>query len=646
MCSSTFIWTCISDVNAYSHSSVIVPEHFCGFIDGRNALSPSTTWNIHLKPNINIHFLKFVLFDNYWYCDYEYLRVNGNNKSSTFCGNRLPWVHDAADTSVKIILMTPWAGTKNYQLELLYYGAYVPNYKHLVIFIQPSLLTNIHRPNTEQNAFESFHFISSNRLEVVELEAIDTCNKSQVVCYDGPGFKSPVLQFTHNQSVWECLSSTFQMMCKFSRVYKVCTNIPRLHYRAIRARDDQVNVYILKFLDILRGLSFRIYGSESKGTTKYIYHHLDTFFPFKFRGMKIHIKVDIKIPYMFSEGHSCMYGGLYIVQNNSSEILSLCTSTFNSSEYLVSIDKGSVVIIHYSEYSTGRILFYARYKIPMHGDPVFLLNQTYKEDTLSITVPSSRRLFVIHSYQLRLRKIYYINISFDAYLEIQFNAHLRTSCIHVTMFYIYNFTNLGLTDRYKEIFSRVSDKETISGHRSFDRKQTIQSAAIDMCACTLVRAPVWDLFIQMHDKYDLIVNGTQRYILPVAALHVRLAEWKIKHQFWAMVHMRKPENVPVHAIWRVHVQFADIEAIEVLDDHSSSWFYTWDNLRRPSIFYITVNKVINIVLQPNTSGAHANCILRLMEIWFIRHSIHDERINKYITGQPPQQFNFSFHNKR
>ena len=240
LCISSLTWTCISDVNVYSNKTVMFLEYFCGFIDGRNALQPRTIWNILLKPNINIHFLKFVLFDNYWYCDYEYLSVSSNNKSSKFCGNRLPWVYDASDTSVKIILMTPRAGTDKYLLELLYYGAYEPNYnyKHFVIFIQPSSLINIHLPNTEQNAFESFHFISRNRLDIMALEAITTCNKGQVVCHDGPGFKSPVLQFTHNQSVWKCLSSTFQMMCKFSRVDDVCMNGPRLHYQAIR--DHQV----------------------------------------------------------------------------------------------------------------------------------------------------------------------------------------------------------------------------------------------------------------------------------------------------------------------------------------------------------------------------------------------------------------------
>ena len=116
-CTSSFIQTCLLDVNDYSHNSAIFLDNFCGYIDGQNALQRHTIWNIHLKPNINIHFLKFGLFDNYWYCDYEYLKVYSNNKTFTFCGYRLPWVYDAYDTEVKIILMTQRTGAKHYQLE-------------------------------------------------------------------------------------------------------------------------------------------------------------------------------------------------------------------------------------------------------------------------------------------------------------------------------------------------------------------------------------------------------------------------------------------------------------------------------------------------------------------------------------------------
>ena len=362
LCTSSFIETCIADVNEYSHSSVIVPEYFCGFIDGRNALQRHTIWNIHLKPNINIHFLKFVLFDHYWYCDLEYLRVSSNNKSSTFCGNHLPWVHDATATSVNIILMThaQRAGTKNYQLKLLYYAAYVLNYKHFVMFIQPSSTNHpvINIRLNDNNAVESFHLISSNRLEIVELESMNTCSKDQFVCYDGPWFKSPVLQFTYNQSVWKCLSSTFQMMCKFSRVDDVCTNSIRLYYHAIRGSFKEK----LQKFDNCSPFPLEINESKSKGTTKYIYSYSS----FVKHCMIRFIKMDISFPYMLSEGNSCMYGGLYIVQRGS-EILSLCTSSLNVNRRIVVRNDLLVIIIHYSEYSTERILFYAEHSYYFMG---------------------------------------------------------------------------------------------------------------------------------------------------------------------------------------------------------------------------------------------------------------------------------------
>ena len=79
LCTCSLIQSCISDVNVYSQSSVIFLNYFDGFIDGQNAIQPHTIWNIHLKQNVKVYFLKFILFHNYWFCDYEYLRVNSIN---------------------------------------------------------------------------------------------------------------------------------------------------------------------------------------------------------------------------------------------------------------------------------------------------------------------------------------------------------------------------------------------------------------------------------------------------------------------------------------------------------------------------------------------------------------------------------------
>ena len=76
-----------------------------------------------------------------------------------------------------------------------------------------------------------------------------------------------------------------------------------------------------------------------------------------------------------------------------------------------------MIIIHYSEYSSERILFHAdfnytcveRYVIQTKN-PNLELNQMHNEDTLNITVSSIRQAGFIHSYKLKLRKIHCINM--------------------------------------------------------------------------------------------------------------------------------------------------------------------------------------------------------------------------------------------
>ena len=654
-CTYTLTWTCRSDVNVYSHNSELFLDYFWGFIDGQNALQPQTIWNIHLKPNVNIHFLNFFLLDNYWYCDYEYLKVYSNNKTTTFCGIRFPWVHDASDTKVKIILMTQRFGTKNYQLELLYYGAYVPNYQHYIIFLPSSPVMNIHYPNTEQNAFESFHFISRNRLDIMELQAMNACSKSQVVCHDGPGFKSPVLQFTYNQSVWKCLSSTFQMMCKFSRVADVCTNGPRLYYRAIRARDHQVdNVHLNKFCGLFRG-ELKINEAHRNDTSKYIYYFPDTAIP---RGCILRIKrMHVSFPYMLIEGSSCMYGGVYIVQSNSckdSEILSVCNSADGANLQMTDLNNVSIVIIHYSEYSTERITFHAIYTqnlIFEHLD----LNQKYKGETVSITVPKISNGF-IQSHQLKLRQIHYVNIRFDASLHIHFIGFLRASCMNATIYYSPHPSNIR---------GRQYDQETISGRGTFGRKDFVHSIVINMCACNLLTVRVWQIIKLAQggdNKFGIKVlqkeaNTTRSYTLPADVVPVHVvwhpssANINKLRPFWFMVHMLKPEDVPVYAIWRVFTnpghmtQVTSHVSIEVLTDkHHSSSVYEWHHFRSP--VYITVDKAVNILIESRVSVDEQDASIYPMHIWFMRHFIHDDKINKYITGQAPQQSHFSFHNQR
>ena len=486
----------------------------------------------------------------------------------------------------------------------------------------------------------------------MELEAMNICSKGQVVCYDGPGFKSPRLQFTYNQSVWECLSSTFQMMCKFSRVDDVCTNGLRLYYRAIHGRDHKVkNLPLIQthlgFYDL------KIDEAHSNGTSKYM-HHPNTA---SSRGRYLYIvKVPISFRYMLNEGNSCMYGGIYIVrtiETKDSEVMSFCSPAESPVKYTIDIYNISVVIIHYSEYSREEIKFQARYVIHQYStrvSPHLDLNQKYMENTLSITVPkvTVAAKGYIHPLQLKLRQIQYINISCDAVLDIYFASFLRTSCMNITIFYHPHVSNIR---------GRQYDHKAM-GYRSFYHwGDFVQSIFINMCSCTLVEFPLWAMAIETPDKSVVfnirLPNTIKIAYLPADILLVRSTFFGFydlpqEASAWVLVHMLQPEDVPAYAIWRVFTILDDIVShvsIEVLiDNHYSSSVYEWNDFKSLDGVYITVDKAVNVLFEPdNTNMLQPKCKIK---ICFMRHFIHDDETNNYVTGQAPRQTHFSFHNQR
>ena len=177
-----------------------------------------------------------------------------------------------------------------------------------------------------------------------------------------------------------------------------------------------------------------------------------------------------------------------------------------------------------------------------------------------------------------------------------------------------------------------------------------------MCACKLVTAPRWEIVLQIYTDYFTKQRGFPLTLnLPVDVLHTvysRAWRYRIVEEIpplRAVFHMQKPEDVPAYAIWRVFTELnisnsTSLVSIEVLtDNHHSSSVYEWNQFRSPDGVYITIDKTVNIIIEA-VSLSHLFAVS--IEIWFIRHFLHDDKISKYITGQAPQQNHFSFHNHR
>ena len=659
MCIFSHTYTCVVDSNTYSYRPLYL-DHFCGFINSNYVAQNEVTWNINVKPNIHIYFQNFSLSSNYWYCDFEYLQVITSNRNNTFCGTRLPWVHDATDSSVKIIFCTKRFGSDKYQLQFQYYGAYVTNYQHFVIFTESTAMNGMHRPNVKENEFETFHFISSNRLDTLYLAVVNACSTQQVVCYDGPGIKSPILQCRD----WACQSSTFQMVCLFSRSNSDCSKAPSLHYHAMTANITQLykneascsssgvsvvcsNILTIKIEKIAAG----------RGTSKFIYStytaHTYTAEGFWKQSIALDIKqMDISFPYMLYEGKSCMYGGVYIIDTSSSddgnEIISLCD---NRTKFFFSIQawRVSILIIHYEKYAPARINFHAEIVFPRTYELVLPRDAiTIQDDTMTVTASTFipiNHMILIKSYLIDIRKIQYIQINVKHIVgiemqDVEFSVYMPDNtehCVYCTVSYAPQFSNLNSRKYDWEIFSK-----------DFKISERIQSAFINMSACGMFTFPIWSFGIRDLRQFNLL-NGYNKTFYELFRFDqlMMYQETPIDSlgPLWWKVQIMRPPAVPHYAIWKVRINMIDAMSyvsMEVLTDtHWSSSVYKWDHHNYTDV-YMVIDGGVNFFFSYADSSEIPE-FHTLMHLSYKRHFINDLR-----KGETYKQIigNYMFHNWR
>ena len=364
--------------------------------------------------------------------------------------------------------------------------------------MKPSGISDMHMPNINQNEFETFHFISGHRLDVVYLAAVNVCSTQQVVCYDGPGTKSPAIHC--NQSTYQ--SSTFQMVCKFSRTSPGCLTAPRLIFQAMKQTigDFRRIADNIMFDDMLIHMN-----NIANGTSKYIYSNSltsDIGCGFEHYVLKIK-KVNVNFPYMLHEQQSCMYGGVYIIDMSTSsdlygdELLSLCDTR---TEFDINIPSWnfSILIIHYEHYSGEQINFEALVECVDYVLSKLVLRQNSMDANghrMNINLTSAMFLkhefICVESYLLDLIKMQYVHIVFDVnpleIYEITFSVHPpdnSESCVYSMVFFGKQSSNFEARHYDTEIF-----------RKNFRITERFEYVLINMSTCDIFTFPVWSLRI-------------------------------------------------------------------------------------------------------------------------------------------------------
>ena len=654
--------SCIEDDFTYSRSFIQL-NYFCGFIDGTRILRSEQMWRIHMKPNVYVEFFNFSLFHNQWYCDYENVKVISRNKSSTFCGSRLPWVHDAVDSYLEIIFSTQRSGVRNYSFQLQYYGAFLSDHQDVVQFVNQSPIKSMHLSD-KQSTYETFHVITHGRLDILHVIALNVCSIQQVVCFDGPGMKSQPALFTYNHhSQWTCVSSTFQLVCIMSKPlvsYGNCSKTISLEFHAMRADEKD----FLQLTSSYDNHDFVLSRLGGKDTTKYIFNSsklqvLNQYYS----AIQLSIYyTNVSFEHMLYEGYSCIYGGVYIVrtlQASDTEVWTRCShSTTAHIDLKINKHNLYIVVIHYGRYSAERIEFagdiYALKKafvLPLSSANV--RGNTVVANVSSAALRNNNNKVFIEPYLLNLRNIehFFVNLELgkDETVFVKFDVTVpdyTVSCVSCTI----SYAELKFAARFYNV-------ETL--HASFERMDRVNSLFINMTSCHMYTLLMWSVYIgdlRIPDP-SALYSSNMTYYRTLPSLHYDqyyAAMDGMVGAGWVKVYLTRPDDVPNYAIWRVWMETAKDMVLDVsLEVRSGllSSVYTWDHHWHSDV-YMTIDEAVIFMfvsvdrLSPMKSADDWFVIddQFFFSLWFQRHLVYDDKIKTYGVVLAEDMSYFTFHN--
>ena len=224
---------CIHDMTDYHQQpqqqqrSTIYLRYFCGcIITDRIQQVSSLQWHIHTATNVRLHFEEFSLAHYNWECKQEWLQIDSSIGVDKLCGKRLPWKQDLPGPDIFIILQAGNEVMTGHFLLFYYMLTKLWRVKHVVrteIQFQHDVTTTYHYPDFTVNDEVCLHYLGKVKLHPISLNVFHRTEdvvQVAVICYDGPGSKSPRLtndDVVQSEKEPFFVASTYQMYCKFSK---------------------------------------------------------------------------------------------------------------------------------------------------------------------------------------------------------------------------------------------------------------------------------------------------------------------------------------------------------------------------------------------------------------------------------------------
>ena len=203
--------SCIKDTMDYSVKPIQI-DNFCGLIDSHRIRTVPMTWHINGYSAKLINFQIFSLPHEFWRCTKEKVVVSTLAISHRFCGNRFPWKMNLRSSRIKIEFFSSMNISKIHHLTT-YFQIQIHN---STLHKNYSIIPNIGNSTFALLIWKrfvvlSYHFIAGNKLGRIDLYIVGNGKDLNVVCHDGPGQLSPILQHKSASYGIEFLSTAFHL---------------------------------------------------------------------------------------------------------------------------------------------------------------------------------------------------------------------------------------------------------------------------------------------------------------------------------------------------------------------------------------------------------------------------------------------------
>ena len=435
--------SCIEDMADYKQQSSITLRYFCACISSERIVEKMswTRWQIHSSHNVRLHVEKFSLIHIDWKCTEERMEISSSNGMEELCGSRLPWKQDLPGPDISITFHT----VEEYsEASFLLFYHRISKWRRVMNVVRYHLMWDdmsmaYYYPNFEANDDVFIHYASGVKLHYISLNVFQRVAQITVICYDGPGSKSPVLKnkdAIQSENEPYFVAGTYQMYCTFSKrqnysiqyeIYSVASYVFLTDDR-FSSSDDELSVedtyksipftmtseheaaFSLQFdsslqkgnhlykLEVNRRSLFKEYFHSS--VKNELHTEIQTMFNLEltlrvFAGFLPHMKwVSSK-----KSRAECLYGGLYVLSHrdyqliqsyvfsandvNEQQLWYQCTPTTNT-DIPIYLDGGitRIIVIAYEGYLDG----------PVDVKGTIKIKENFR--VLSLNVPVTLRIYL------------------------------------------------------------------------------------------------------------------------------------------------------------------------------------------------------------------------------------------------------------